>query len=85
MFVAQDAPAKEDSSEKKVEQKKTYVLRHRLKQGARYVGSNSVSFDLKTKVRRGQVTEESRESVERTERFRDRQPTPGSPPATWLR
>jgi len=51
--------------------KKTYLLRHRLEPGARYIGSNTVAFDLKTVVRRGKVERESRESVERTERFRD--------------
>lgn len=50
---------------------KTYLLRQVLKPDARYVGSNTVSFDLRTEVRRGKVTRVSSESVERTERFRD--------------
>ncbi|MHC4938832.1 MAG: hypothetical protein ACYTHK_07685 [Planctomycetota bacterium] len=74
---AQEGPAagqaeKKPQAKKKAEgDKKAYVLRHKLKAGARYVGSNTVAFKLKTEVRRGKVTQESSESVERTERFRD--------------
>ncbi|MHC4450240.1 MAG: hypothetical protein ACYS0E_08905 [Planctomycetota bacterium] len=67
---APEAEKKKEPAEKEPV-KKAYVLRHRLKSGARYVGSNTVSFNLKTEVRRGQVKQESTESVERTERFRD--------------
>ena len=51
--------------------KKRYLLRYELAPGKRFIGSNTVTFELKHKVRSGNKTEESRESVERTERFRD--------------
>lgn len=67
---APEAGKQEEPAQKKPV-KKAYVLRHKLKSGARYQGSNTVAFKLKTEVRRGQVKQESTESVERTERFRD--------------
>jgi len=55
----------------KVEKPKTYLLRQVLHSGTTFVGSNTVAFDLKTTVKRNGKVTKSRESVERTERFRD--------------
>ena len=61
-------PAKKPAK-KKVE---TFLLRYELARGKRFIGSNTVSFDIKHTVRTGNNKKEvSHESVERTERFRD--------------
>jgi len=62
-----EAPAKP----KKVARPKTYRLRQMLHAGTTFVGSNTVAFDLKTTVKRNGKVTKTRESVERTERFRD--------------
>lgn len=46
-------------------------MRVRLKAGARYAGSNTVSYTIRTTVREGQRRVSSSESVQRTERFVD--------------
>ena len=47
-------------------------FRVRLRPGARYTGSNTVSYMIRTTVRQGQKTEVTVEAVQRTERFLDR-------------
>jgi len=66
-------PAKEPRAKKAPKKKSAprYMLRYAMREGARYIGSNSVSFKLKMSVRKGNTTTESHELVERTERFRD--------------
>ena len=69
-------PAPEPKAKPKAEAPKPapkrYELRYGMREGARYIGSNSVSFSLKTGVRTGPKNEVvTHESVERTERFRD--------------
>jgi len=61
----------EEGAAQEQKDEKSYLLRQQIKPDARYVGSNTVAFDLKTEVSRGKVKRVSTESVERTERFRD--------------
>ena len=59
------APAKKKAAAPKAKapkKKERFTLRYELAPGKRFIGSNTVSFDLKHKVRRGNKTEESRES-----------------------
>ena len=47
-------------------------LKYKLRAGARYSGSNTVNYDVKTTVRQGDKTTVSTRSLQRTERFVDR-------------
>jgi len=66
--VTTQPKAAKKPAKKKVE---SFLLRYELARGKRFIGSNTVSFNVKHTVRTGNKKEESEESVERTERFRD--------------
>jgi hypothetical protein len=67
-LIALLAPASAEPGDKV----KKVRLRTRLHPGERYLGSNTVSFTLKTAVRQGDRVTHSNESVQRTERFVDK-------------
>ena len=63
-------PAHADPEPKAKKVKKTR-MRVWLRAGARYAGSNTVSYTIRTTVRQGERTTSSTESAQRTERFVD--------------
>ncbi|MEM8884096.1 MAG: hypothetical protein AAGD14_08520 [Planctomycetota bacterium] len=72
LLQADDAPkaASEPAAAKK-KKPKQYTLRQEIRSGDRFIGSNTIKFDLKTTYKLGNKERKTYEQVERTERFRD--------------
>ncbi|MHC4957220.1 MAG: hypothetical protein ACYTGN_02510 [Planctomycetota bacterium] len=66
------APVQGEPEKSAANQQPKVRLKYKLRLGARYSGSNTVSYDVKTTVRQGDKVTVSSRSLQRTERFVDK-------------